>query len=115
GVRLGPAQAVVEVGGMEAQPELGRHGMEAEEQGGGIGPAAHRDQQAASLGQGALAPQRAAEERLEPAQTLAGPRRDWWRRRDSNPGHRDYDSPALPAELRRPRRGHPGRMASGRD
>src|SRR5262245_39248961 len=27
--------------------------------------------------------------------------RVWWRRRDSNPGHRDYDSPALPAELRR--------------
>src|SRR5512147_652575 len=28
--------------------------------------------------------------------------RDWWRRRDSNPRHRDYDSPALPTELRRP-------------
>ena len=26
----------------------------------------------------------------------------WWRCRDSNPGHRDYDSPALPAELHRP-------------
>src|SRR5262245_24656232 len=27
--------------------------------------------------------------------------RIWWRCRDSNPGHRDYDSPALPAELHR--------------
>src|SRR5262245_31770909 len=26
---------------------------------------------------------------------------EWWRRRDSNPRHRDYDSPALPAELHR--------------
>ena len=25
----------------------------------------------------------------------------WWRRRDSNPRHRDYDSPALPTELPR--------------
>src|ERR1700690_3110881 len=28
-------------------------------------------------------------------------REKWWRCRDSNPGHRDYDSPALPAELHR--------------
>ena len=44
----------------------------------------------------------------------------WWRRRDSNPRHRDYDSPALPTELRRPvvkqcpERDRPALKAAGR-
>src|SRR5262249_3514902 len=41
---------------------------------------------------------------LDPAQAHGWPEDSWWRRRDSNPGHRDYDSPALPTELRRQRR-----------
>ena len=30
----------------------------------------------------------------------AGAGLEWWARRDSNPGPRDYESPALTAELR---------------
>jgi hypothetical protein len=30
---------------------------------------------------------------------------NWWALRDSNPGPRDYESPALTAELRAPKKG----------
>ena len=53
-------------------------------------------------GQPAGAAQGPSQDRLEPAEAHGGRSWGrWWRRRDSNLRHRDYDSPALPAELHR--------------
>ena len=93
------AQAVVEMGRDQPEVELLGDAGEAYQEGRGIGPAAHRDQQPGPRGKAARASQRHAQCGLDAPQTPD--RLGWWRRRDSNPGHRDYDSPALPTELRR--------------
>ncbi len=105
GVGLGAAQAMMQVGGVHREAELARHAAQRQHQRDRVGPAAQRDQDAAARSDGAGPAKGPAEGRLQPAQAHGvwrGPGVVWWRRRDSNPGHRDYDSPALPAELRRP-------------
>src|SRR5882757_10460824 len=50
---------------------------------------------------------------IEP--TRMDERKTWWARRDSNPGPRDYESPALTAELRAPSMTYEHHLADCRD
>lgn len=112
GVRVEAAQPVMKVRGAQLDLELGGQAVETQEECYRVGSAAHRDQDSKPLSRGARAAKGAAQNRLDASRppVLGG----WWRRRDSNPGHRDYDSPALPAELRRRTPNRDGRRKVGR-
>ena len=51
GVGVAPAQAVVQVRGVQREPELVRERRQRDEQRGGVGAAAHRDEQRAAVRQ----------------------------------------------------------------
>src|SRR5262249_46612299 len=92
-IRRRSSQPMVEMRRDDVELELALERVQRKKQSRRIRAAAHSDEHAAPRANATRARESPADRGLQTSQAHADPGEEWWRRRDLNPRHRDYDSP----------------------